>query len=373
MSIDKELLNERNQLLSDKVEHIDITKHDTRPLIEAMSKMSFSARDLARASKIFDMMIKDPDSTVILSLAGSTSAAGCMHIYTDLIKHNMVDVVVATGASVFDMDFLEALGFAHYQGDSKADDARLRQLYIDRIYDTYIDEIELQQVDMTIKEIADGLEPRPYSSQEFIYEVGKWMSENPGRIKKKDSLIALAYEHDVPIFCPALTDSSAGFGLVAHQNDNPDSKITIDSIKDFNDLTKIKIASGNTGIVYIGGGVPKNFTNDTVVCAEILGEDVPMHKYTVQLTVADERDGALSGSTLKEAHSWGKVGLTFEQMVFSEATLSLPLLAGYAYHNRNWENRVRRRYTKLLLDGEPEPIKALPQRFNSLAELIERM
>lgn len=344
----KEQKAEKKKLLSKKVEHIDIKKHDTRDLIKAMSKMSFSARDLARASDIYDLMLKDKDSAVILSLAGSTSAAGCMNIYADMIENNMVDVVVSTGASIIDMDFLEALGFKHYHGNQKEDDAKLRALYIDRIYDTYIDEEELQVCDMIIKEIADSLEKRPYSSQEFIWEMGKWMSKNPKRVKKQNSLISLAYKHNVPIFCPAFTDSSAGFGLVKHQVDNPGDHLTIDSVKDFHDLTRIKLASKNTGVLYIGGGVPKNFTNDIVVCAEILGYDAPMHKYTVQITVADERDGALSGSTLKEAHSWGKVALTFEQMVFSEATLSLPLLAGYAYHTGSWKKRKRRNFATLL-------------------------
>lgn len=348
MNLTKLQQEERKQLLSQKVQHIDIKKHDTRELINAMSKMSFTARDLARASEIYDLMLRDKQAAVILSLAGSTSAAGCMHVYTDMVENNMVDAIVSTGASIFDMDFLEALGFNHYQGDAKASDAKLRELYIDRIYDTYIDEVELQKIDLTIKEIADELEKRPYSSQEFIWEVGKWMDKNPKRVKKKNSLILLAYQYGVPIFCPALSDSSAGFGLVAHQAENPEVRLTIDSVKDFHDLTKVKLASESTGILYIGGGVPKNFANDTVVCAEILGKEVPMHKYTVQLTVADERDGALSGSTLKEAHSWGKVGLTYEQMVYSEATLSLPLLAGYAYHNNSWRKRKRRNYNQLL-------------------------
>jgi len=346
--MNKKDLIEKQTLLSKKVEHIDITKHDTRALINAMSKMSFSARDLARASEIYDLMLRDKESAIILSLAGSTSAAGCMHVYTDMIRFNMVDAIVSTGASVIDMDFLEALGFKHYQGDAKESDAKLRRLYIDRIYDTYIDEEELQVCDLTIREIANSLEKRPYSSQEFIWEMGKWMSKNPKRVKKQNSLIQLAYEHNVPIFCPAFSDCRAGFGLVVHQVENPTEHLTIDSVKDFHDLTKIKLASGNTGVLYIGGGVPKNFTNDIVICAEILGTNVPMHKYTVQLTVADERDGALSGSTLKEAHSWGKVGLTYEQMVFSEATITLPLLVAYGYHSGGWKKRKRRNYTKLL-------------------------
>lgn len=340
--------SEKKALLSKTVKHIDITKHDTRELISAFSKMSFSARDLARASEIYKMMLKDKDTAVILSLAGSTSAAGCLNMYADMIRYNMVDAIVATGASIIDMDFFEALGFKHYQGNPKEDDAKLRKLYIDRIYDTYIDEDELQHCDLIIKEIADSLERRPYSSQEFIWEMGKWMKENPKRVKKSGSLIELAYKNNVPIFVPAFSDCSAGFGLVKHQAENPGNYLSIDSVKDFHDLTKIKLASGNTGVMYIGGGVPKNFTNDIVVCAEILGYDAPMHKYTLQITVADERDGALSGSTLKEAHSWGKVGLTYEQMVYAEATLATPLLVADAYHSGVWKKRKRRNYVKIL-------------------------
>ena len=343
---------ERKELLSTPIRHIDISKHDTRALIEDMSHMSFAARDLARAARIYEMMLEDEDAAVILSLAGSTSAAGCMQIYVDMVRHNMVDAIVATGASIIDMDFFEALGYHHYRGDAREDDSRLRRLYIDRIYDTYIDEEELQACDLTITEIANQLAPRPYTSREFIWEMGRWMRSNPERVGKEASLIAVAYEHDVPIFVPAFSDCSAGFGLVKHQVDNPGKHLTIDSVKDFHDLTKIKLASENTGVVYVGGGVPKNFTNDIVICAEILGTEVPMHKYTIQITVADERDGALSGSTLREAHSWGKVGLSYEQMVFSEATATLPLLVGYAFHGGAWKKRHRRRYTKLLQGGE---------------------
>jgi len=339
---------EKKELLSTEVKHFDITAHDTRDIIKAYEKMSFSARDLARATRIWELMLKDKETAVILSLAGSTSAAGCMQVYVDMVKHNMVDAIVATGASIIDMDFLEALGYKHYQGSPREDDARLRRLYIDRIYDTYIDEDELQECDLTITEIANGLEGRPYSSQEFIWEMGKWMKKNTKRIKKKNSLIAACYEHNVPIFVPAFSDCSAGFGLVKHQVENPDAHLTIDSVKDFHDLTKIKLDSGNTGVIYIGGGVPKNFTNDTVVCAEVLGYEVPMHKYTLQLTVADERDGALSGSTLEEAHSWGKVGLTYEQMVYTEASATLPLMAGAVYHGNTWKKRKPRNYTTML-------------------------
>jgi len=336
--------NRKKDLLSKEVEHIDITKFDARPIISSMEKMSFVSRETANAAKIYNEMLKDKDCTIFLTLAGSTSAAGCMHIYRDLVKYNMVDAIVATGASIIDMDFFEALGFKHYQGSQFQNDTELRENYIDRIYDTYIDEDELQMCDKTIGEIADKLEPRSYTSREFIYEIGKYLKNNS---KKKDSLIELAYDNNVPIFCPAFTDSSAGFGLVMHQERNPEKHITIDSIREFRELTEIKIRSKGSGLFMIGGGVPKNFIQDTVICAELLGKEVDMHKYAVQITVADSRDGACSSSTLKEASSWGKVDVTQEQMVFAEATTVLPLIASDAYHKEEWKNRTRKNFSKI--------------------------
>jgi deoxyhypusine synthase len=169
-----------------------------------------------------------------------------------------------------------------------------------------------------------------------------------------DGIVLAAYEKDVPIFCPAFSDCSAGFGLVAHQHARGDKpKVTLDSAKDFYELTQLKIANPTTGLLMMGGGVPKNFAQDIVVAADILGTEAPMHKYAIQITVADVRDGALSSSTLKEASSWGKVDTTYEQMVYSEATLALPLLAGYAYHKQAQAARQERRWSRLL-----EPVTA---------------
>ncbi len=345
MSKDKNLgHNSKKDLLKEPIEHIDITSFDTRKIISSMKKMSFVSRETANAANIYNEMLRDKECTIFLTLAGSTSAAGCMHIYRDLVKYNMVDAIVATGASIIDMDFFEALGFKHYKGSQYQNDSELRKNYIDRIYDTYIDEEELQLCDKIIGEIADKLEPKTYTSREFIREIGKYLKSNA---KKKGSLIETAYDNNVPIFCPAFTDSSAGFGLVMHQERNPKNHITIDSIREFRELTEIKIKSKGSGLFMIGGGVPKNFIQDTVICAELLGKEVDMHKYAIQITVADSRDGACSSSTLKEASSWGKVDTTKEQMVFAEATSVLPLIASDAYHNGEWKNRERKNFSKI--------------------------
>ncbi|MGE0609302.1 MAG: deoxyhypusine synthase [Pirellulales bacterium] len=340
----------KSELLSRTIEHIDITRHNVVPLVEAMQHMAFSARDLHRAADIYDRMLRDTDCGVILCLAGSMVSAGLKRVFIDMIRNRMVDAIVSTGANIVDQDFFEGLGFRHYIADeslkSGMEDGMLRENAIDRIYDTLIDEDELRICDDVTRKIADDLPPRPHSSREFIHKMGEYLAEHG---KTRESLVLAAYEQDVPIFCPAFSDCSAGFGLVAHQHARGDGpKVSLDSAKDFYELTQLKIKNPSTGIFMLGGGVPKNFTQDIVVAAEILGFDAPMHKYAVQITVADVRDGALSSSTLKEASSWGKVDTVYEQMVFSEATLAVPLIVGYAYHKRGWEARPDRRWSRLL-------------------------
>ncbi len=325
----------KEKLLQEKIKHIDIKTFNSIPLIKSFENMAFQSRNLARACKIFDTMLKDKDCTNILCLAGSLVSAGLKKVIIDLINHNMIDIIVSSGAIIVDQDFFEGLGFYHYQGFINADDDKLRKLTIDRIYDTFIDEENLRDCDITIKKIADSMKPGTYSSREFIREMGIYLDENG---KNSESFVLAAYKKEVPIFCPAFSDSSAGFGLVYHQTDKKEH-ISIDSVKDFKELTELKIKSKDTGILMVGGGVPKNFVQDTVVAADVLGVNAPMHKYAVQLTVADERDGALSGSTFKEASSWGKVEQGLEQMVYGEATITFPLLASYAYHKGSWKHR----------------------------------
>jgi deoxyhypusine synthase len=347
---------EKTDYLARTVEHIDIAAIDVVPLIEAMRRMSFTARDLARAADIFDRMLGDDDCGIILCLAGSLVSAGLKKVFADMVRCRMVDAIVSTGANIVDQDFFEGLGFRHYLAEDRLraglDDGTLRDLHIDRIYDTLIDEDELRICDETTRRIADALEPRPTSSREFIREMGAFLEREGCRAD--DCLVLEASRADVPIFCPAFSDCSAGFGLVAHQHDRGDGpKLSIDSAKDFYELTQLKVKNPTTGLFMIGGGVPKNFAQDIVVAAEVIGFDAPMHKYAVQVTVADARDGGLSGSTLKEASSWGKVDTAFEQMVYAEATLAVPLIVGYAHRRGNWRSRADRRWNRLL---EPLPV-----------------
>ena len=347
----------RSDYLATPIRHIDITRENIVPWVEQMEFAAYSARDLYRAATIYDLMLRDENCGVILCLAGSLISAGLKRFFVELIRHNMVDAIVSTGANIVDQDFFEALGFQHYVAAERLKsglfDDELRQLNIDRIYDTLIDEDELRVCDETITQIADQLEPRPYSSREFIAEMGRWLLQNGH--EHAESIVLEAYRRDLPIFVPAFSDCSAGFGLVAHQAARDDAPhLSIDSVRDFHELSKLKIHAGDTGLLMIGGGVPKNFAQDVVVAADILGHEAAMHKYAIQVTVADVRDGALSGSTLKEACSWGKVDTVYEQMVYSEATLAVPLIAGYAFHKGGWKNRKPKHWSRVIAGSIPE-------------------
>jgi deoxyhypusine synthase len=350
----------KEELLQNPIQHIDIKQHNVVALVDAMSNMAYSSRDLARAATIYDMMLRDTECGVILCLAGSLISAGLKDVIVDLLRNNMVDAIVSTGANIVDQDFFEALGFKHYIAGEEykygAGDADLREMMIDRIYDTFIDEEELRICDEVTHKIIDGMKPGVYSSREYIKEMGKYLVDN-GRTPKEgnaDSIVLAAYELGVPIFCPAFSDCSFGFGIVAHQHARQGKPMcSIDSGKDFYELTQLKLQNPTTGLLMIGGGVPKNFAQDIVVAADILGVEASMHKYAIQITVADARDGALSGSTLKEASSWGKVDLTWEQMVYSEATIAFPLIAGYAFHKNAAADRTAKAFAEKL-----EPVTA---------------
>ena len=354
----------KSRLLARPVEHIDVTAFDGRAVVDTYRTAAFQARNLAEGADIFAEMLEEPRGVVFLTLAGSLVSAGLRDALLTLVECDMVDVIVATGAIVVDQDFFEALGFRHYMAPGSVDapaasDEELRELGIDRIYDTYIDEAELQTCDETVAGILDGLEPRAYSSREVVRELGAFLDRNHGDAR---SIVLSAYRRDVPIFVPALSDSSAGFGAVAHRARAARMglpHIAFDSAQDFHELARIKLTAAETGLLMVGGGVPKNFAQDAVVAARMLLEgggeegagprpaEIPMHKYAVQLTVADVRDGGLSGSTLREATTWGKVEVARERMVFGEATITLSLLASDAYHRGIWRRREARRLGRL--------------------------
>ena len=360
------------ELLSRPVKHVDITAFDARPIVDAYRDMAYSSRTLAQAADIYSRMLGDRECAVILTMAGSMISAGLKRAVITLLENNMVDAIVSTGANIVDQDFFEGLGFKHYiaPGSPEAppvDDLTLRDMMIDRIYDTYINEDDLRDCDDATKKIFDDCcaqwGPGAYSSREFIDAMGAYLARNHPR---NESLVKTAHLKRVPIFCPAFSDCSAGFGIVLHQVEKGEQglpAVAFDSGKDFRELTDIKLACKDTGLLMMGGGVPKNFAQDIVVAAELLSErkggqargDIGMHKYAIQMTVADSRDGALSGSTLREACSWGKVDIVHEQMVFGELTALFPILASDAFHRKAWKGRKGFRFADLFEKGDGMP------------------
>jgi deoxyhypusine synthase len=314
-------------------------------LVEQMSGMSLQARNVGSCAEVLKRMLKDPDRpTIFLGLAGPLIAAGLRRVIRDLIVHNVVDVVVSTGGILY-QDAYQARGFGHYQGTPDADDVALRELRINRIFDTYVDEDRFWETDLWCGKLADRLKPGPHSSRDYLNTLG-------GALQDEESILHQCHRLGVPVFAPALNDSSIGIGLTEHHHRAVKAcrtPLMIDSIRDNYELTQIVAKSKKTAGIYVAGGVPKNYINDSIVMSYIFGRETG-HSYAIQMTTAVSQDGGLSGSTLNEARSWGKVkGDADVAMAWVEPSVSLPLLAAYALGRKLAEGRSR---LKLVWNGE---------------------
>jgi deoxyhypusine synthase len=296
-------------------------------LVDGMKGMSIQARNIGMCASVLDRMMSDKTRpTVMLGLAGPLIAAGLRKVIRDLIAGGYVDVVVSTGAILY-QDIYQARGFRHYQGTPHADDAVLRSLYVDRIYDTYVDEEKFWETDIWCGRIADELAPGAYSSRQYLAHLGS-------RLEDRESIVATCSRLGVPVFCPAINDSSIGIGLTHHRHRCKQQKrqgIVIDSIQDNYELTQVVVKSKKTAAIYVAGGVPKNYINDSIVMGYIFGLDRG-HSYAIQVTTAVTADGGLSSSTLGEAQSWGKIRTDADfAMAWVEPSVAVPLLAGYLF------------------------------------------
>lgn len=329
----------KQRILSKPIRQIDLDKIDSiEALVDAYGGASIQARNIGRCASVLELMLTDPERpTVFLGLAGPLIAAGLRKVIRDMIEHKLVDVVVSTGAILY-QDLYQAQGFLHSEGTPDADDKELRNLYIDRIYDTYVDEDQFWRLDCSIGRFADELAPGRYSSRQFIELLGKATAD-------QNSIIGTAARHGVPVFSPALNDSSIGIGLTEHYHrcvTDGREGVIIDSIRDNYELTQLVVKSPCTAAIYVAGGVPKNFINDSVVMAYIFGLDTGGHRYAIQMTTDSPHWGGLSGSTLSEGTSWGKISKEATHcMAFVEPSVSLPLIAGSAIKKNLAKNRRR--------------------------------
>jgi deoxyhypusine synthase len=324
--LSEEMLAKKKKILGQEVRQIDIDKIDgIDQLVDAYAGASIQARNIGKCAQVVESMMTDKDRpTVFLGLAGPLIAAGLRKVIRDMIEHKMVDVVVSTGAILY-QDFYQAQGFRHSVGTPEADDRELRDLYIDRIYDTYVDEDKFWRLDCSIGSFADTLPAGRYSTREFLRLLGETVDD-------PNSILGTAAKHGVPVFAPAINDSSIGIGLTEHYHrcvKEGREGVVIDSIRDNYELTQVVVKSPCTAAIYVAGGVPKNFINDSVVMAYIFGMDTGGHRYAIQVTTDSPHWGGLSGSTLSEATSWGKVSKEASHcMAFVEPSVSLPLVAG---------------------------------------------
>ena len=321
----------KRQILRRKVDQVGVGRNmKVADLVEAMGGMSIQARNIGQCAEVLKGMYEDKARpTVFLGLAGPLIAAGLRQVIRDLIVGGYVDVIVSTGAILY-QDIYQARGYQHYRGTPEADDVLLHDLRIDRIYDTYVDEEKFWETDSWCGRVADELPPGNYSSRAYLDFLGS-------KLDDPNSIVRQCHKLGVPMFCPAINDSSIGIGLTEHYHRNRDSdqKIAIDSIRDNYELVQVVqvvLKSAKTSAIYVAGGVPKNYINDSIVMAYIFNQERG-HDYAIQVTTAVTQDGGLSSSTLGEAQSWGKVDAKAKYaMAWVEPSVSLPLLAGYAFN-----------------------------------------
>jgi deoxyhypusine synthase len=286
-------------------------------LAKDMAKLGFQAGQLGRSVEAWERMLAEEEITIFLGLAGAMVPAGLRKLLAFMISERLVDCVVSTGANLFH-DLCEGLGVVHYRGDPLADDASLREEGIDRIYDVYVSEAGLQRGDRYIAEFVKTLDPgRGYSSRELMEMLGKRMPAT--------TLLGSASRAGVPIFVPALSDSSIGIGMVLTWREG--HKVVVDQIRDVDEISQITEKSSQTGVVFVGGGVPKNFIQQTKVVADLCGRYRGGHNYAIQYTIDSPHFGGLSGCTFSEGVSWGKIAKEARMIqVFVDATIALPIV-----------------------------------------------
>ncbi len=323
----------KNELLSEKVKYLDLEKIRTiRDLLIAFQHTSIQSRNLGKALSIYERMLSDQARpTIFMGLAGPMVPGGMRKVIRDMIEHGLIDVLVSTGANLY-QDFYVGRGFSHYIGSPNMDDLLLRKYFIDRIYDTLVDEEKFRETDDAIGRIGDRLEKKEYSSREFLEILGKNISD-------KNSILYTAAKKHVPVFCPALNDSSIGIGLTKHYSKGKD-RIIINPIRDNYELAQIKMQSKSAGVIYIGGGTPKNYIQQMEVISEILGADENGYRYAIQITTDTPQWGGLSGCTFEEAQSWGKIHKEADKIqVTIESTVGMPLLVGAVLQGRSFRKR----------------------------------
>lgn len=306
-------------------------------LTDEMLLTGFQGRKVGEIVQVWSKMLRKRNIVIWLGLAGAMVPAGMRRIISHLIQRRMADVIVSTGANLYH-DLFEALGGKHYVGTHVVDDVKLRREKIDRIYDIFANERKFYETDLWIEKFfARTLkDDYPYSSREILYLLGEFLSKHA---KDKDSILISAYKNGVPIFCPAFGDSSLGFSIMfSNRREKVVSingkkavlkrkRIIVDCLKDVDESSRITERAKQTGVIYIGGGVPKNFIQQTSVIASYQTRHDKSHSYAIQISTDLPQWGGLSGCTFEEGQSWGKIGFKAQKaQCYADATIVLPIV-----------------------------------------------
>ena len=325
-------------------------------LLRRMERISFQGRNLAAARRVWQRMLAD-DVLIFLGVAGALTAGGLRLAIARLIHDRAVDCVVSTGANLYH-DLHETRGRRHFVGSPRADDRALQAARVDRVYDTYVDEDEFVDNDHWIAGFTCELEARPYTTREYLHRLGgRLWDETRG-----DGILTAAHRAGVPLFCPAIADSSIGMGLAQARHARPRCG-WIDVIGDVIESTNLVVRRPRTASVVLGGGTPKNFINQASVQADFCRPGAGGHRYALQIVTDAPHFGGASGSTLDEAQSWGKLAADADQVtVHADATLAFPLLASALAASAREALAARRPPAFELsgrapaVDGEPLPV-----------------
>jgi deoxyhypusine synthase len=324
-------------------------------VLTKMERVSFQGRNLAVARRIWEKMLGS-DATIFLGTAGALSAGGMRLIIAHLIEHRYIDCLVSTGANLYH-DLHETRGRRHFIASPGIDDAALAAERIDRVYDTLASEDEFCKNDEWIAAFVLKLERRAYTTREFLYKLGEHLwkeTENHG-------ILTAAYRANVPIFCPAIADSSIGMGLsqARHRDQGAGH---IDVIGDIIESANVVIRKPSTATIVLGGGTPKNFINQASVQAEFYDDRVSGHRFAIQVVTDVPHFGGASGSSLEEAQSWGKLSIESERVtVQADVTVALPMIvAGLETTAREAAAKRKRPEfdpsgKQLVMNGQPLP------------------
>ncbi|MGQ9645141.1 MAG: deoxyhypusine synthase family protein [Thermodesulfobacteriota bacterium] len=332
---------EKSKLLREPVRHLNLQGvRNLFDLVQAFQHTSFQSRNVYKCFEVFRKMLRDPECIVFLGLSGAMIPGGMRQVISDMIQMKMIDVIVSTGANMFH-DLFESFGYRHYVGSEEGDDDTLRRHRIVRVYDALMDDHEINHVIHLLSRVPKELKERVVSSRRYLEVLG-------GQIKDEKSILRAAAQRGVPVFVPALSDSSIGIGLTflhAREGASP-KRLIIDQIRDNYEIAQLKKMASATGAIYVGGGVPKNYIQQLGPVNELLFRKESGHRYAFQITTDDPKWGGLSGCTFEEAKSWGKIEKeSLYAAVYMDATVALPLLVGAMLEEgRIYRKRRRRRF-----------------------------